>query len=1216
MLNGNQISERLYKDLFHNSEKLGIIADSDLCVVAANKAASDALGLNKENFRDWSLNTLLSKKAVRKIRDHIQKPPFKDNEITFNCSVNTFRGKEFPADIKVTIFSSGHQTFAELEIKPSTSDKTGDIDGSHLPLLRKNIADITNTLELKEVLNTILTNLAEHINADKGLTLIKSGDILRIQAQYGFEQVQTEEEFPLQDEVAEKASKSSERIYTVDSINVPVPGIESFLNSCGIRSYCGVPVNLRQKFEGLLIIAWNDKHVVSRQESVLAATVSEYCSLAILNNRLFNETKNLKEDLETKFRKMPIGCIVWNRDLQVESWNPEAEKIFGYKESEAQGKDVFELITPDEARNELINIHEQLLTGVETDHRETSNITRTGKTIFCEWSSTPLKDSEGNIRKIISMVKDITEKKQLNEQLRDRLEQLTKKTRYEEAIRNISSGVHKSINTDEIMDNAAELIYRNISRADTVAIYLVEDDEAVIHSYRGYPEWFIQKVKRIPKPKGFTWRTILEGRPRYVDDVEKDDAIGQAGRDVGTKSYIAIPLKHESGVVGVININSFSTDAFTQDEMNFFETMATHIEIAISNARKVEQIKQNELRFSSFMDNLPGAVFIKDTEGRYVYINKKFQDEFDMKPEEILNKTDPEIWPPEIAQQFIENDRLVLETRKDTNLIEETLHNNKRQSWIVNKFLLYKNEREPEYIAGIAIDVTERNEAFRRVREQAKLLDIASDAIIVMDMDGRIRYWNKSSEKMYGWSDKEVMGTRATEILTPKPELFDSLVETVKTEGEWLGELRHKTKSGKSIEVESRWTLVRDEDDEPKSIFIVNTDVSDKKYAEKQLMHAQRMESLGTLAGGIAHDLNNVLQPILMSLQLLRSAIGSGDKANLQWIDILEDSANRGASLVNQVLSFARGSESEQSAINPVTFLKELTKVIRQTFPKSIQLETHFDEDIWDVSANITKLHQVIMNLCVNARDAMPDGGILTIRVENQYIDENYASMNIDASAGPYVAISVADTGAGISEDTMEKIFDPFFTTKETGKGTGLGLSIAFSIVKDHGGFIRTSSEVGKGTEFIVYLPAVEHPQINELKPVRQDNLPKGQGETVLLVDDESSVIDITKLTLEMNGYNVITARDGAEAIAAYMNSEIETDVVIMDMMMPVMDGASSIRTLHRINPDIKIIASSGFSEDHESYSKLSDVKVHEYLSKPYSAETLLKTIKRVLSNQ
>jgi CheY-like chemotaxis protein len=329
-----------------------------------------------------------------------------------------------------------------------------------------------------------------------------------------------------------------------------------------------------------------------------------------------------------------------------------------------------------------------------------------------------------------------------------------------------------------------------------------------------------------------------------------------------------------------------------------------------------------------------------------------------------------------------------------------------------------------------------------------------------------------------------------------------------------------------------------------------------------------------------------------------------------QWLSILQTNAERGADMVKQVLSFARGIEGERSPLVLRSLIKEIIKILRETFPKSVSIKSHLATDLFLVSADATQIQQVLMNLCVNARDAMPHGGEIFISSENIAIDENYARTNLDAKPGNYVLITVADTGTGIKSDAIGRIFEPFFTTKEVGKGTGLGLSTAMTIVKSHGGFMNVYSEFGNGTRFEVYLPAIELPDNASQEKVKAE-LPQGSGELLLIVDDEESIRLITKSTLESFGYRVLTANDGTEAIALYAQHKEEISIVLTDMMMPYMDGQATIRALTKINPDVKIIAASGLSAHEKELENTDSIK--GFLIKPYSAEKLLKALDNVL---
>jgi CheY-like chemotaxis protein len=356
--------------------------------------------------------------------------------------------------------------------------------------------------------------------------------------------------------------------------------------------------------------------------------------------------------------------------------------------------------------------------------------------------------------------------------------------------------------------------------------------------------------------------------------------------------------------------------------------------------------------------------------------------------------------------------------------------------------------------------------------------------------------------------------------------------------------------------------------------------------------------------------LNNILAAVLTIAQLLQLKLPNADEPSKRLLKMQETNVKRGAALIKQMLSFARITEGKRTAVQVTHLLLEIRQIANQTFPKSIDVYTDIDPDLWAVCADATQLHQVLMNLCVNARDAMPDGGTLKISAENFLIDENYTRMNLEAQVGPYIVITVSDTGTGIPPELLDRIFEPFFTTKELGKGTGIGLSTVNGIIKNHGGFINVYSQVGRGTQFKVYLPAVQGTETQQAEDLE---LPLGHGELILVVDDEVAIREITKTLLETYNYNVITASDGLDAIALYAQHKDEISVVLMDMMMPSMDGSRSIHVLKKFNPLVKIIAVSGLTSS-DKVSVAMDSGVKAFLSKPYTAQQLLKTLHSVLS--
>jgi PAS domain S-box-containing protein len=507
-------------------------------------------------------------------------------------------------------------------------------------------------------------------------------------------------------------------------------------------------------------------------------------------------------------------------------------------------------------------------------------------------------------------------------------------------------------------------------------------------------------------------------------------------------------------------------------------------------------------------------------------------------------------------------------------------------------------------------DITERKRFEAQLIEQAAMLNLAQDAILVRDLTDRVLFWNKSAERIYGWSGEEVTGQNIQPLIyRTGAEEFEKAKQEVLEKGVWAGELLQNARDGRRLVVDCNWTLVRDEAGHPKAILDINTDITERKKLEAQFLRAQRLESIGTLAGGIAHDLNNVLSPILMGVQMLQVKIT--DEQSRRMLELMRSNAERGAEMVKQVLSFARGVEGERVALQIRHLIKEVVKILAETLPKFIQINYRIAEDLWVLSGDATQLHQVLMNLCINARDAMPEGGALIIEAENKEIDQTYSQMIIEARPGRYVLLTVSDTGHGIPADQLNRIFDPFFTTKEIGKGTGLGLSTVLGIVKGHGGFVNVYSEIGKGTQFKVHLPALEISQLRQTeidKPV----LPAGNGELILVVDDEVAIREITRTTLESFNYRVLTASDGADAIAIFVQHRDSIKVVLTDMMMPYLDGPALIRALHRLEPQLKVIASSGLTDNGKT-SEVASLDVKAFLAKPYTADRLLQTLADVL---
>ena len=386
-----------------------------------------------------------------------------------------------------------------------------------------------------------------------------------------------------------------------------------------------------------------------------------------------------------------------------------------------------------------------------------------------------------------------------------------------------------------------------------------------------------------------------------------------------------------------------------------------------------------------------------------------------------------------------------------------------------------------------------------------------------------------------------------------------------------------------------------------------------EKDMEARFLRMQRMESLGSLVSGIAHDLNNALVPVLMGCDFLRNEQLNSESH--QVLTTIETSARRGADMLRQVLAFARGVEGKKSAVHIKLILREMEKIARDAFPKTIRVRVDYTNDLWPVSGYPTQLYQVLMNLAINARDAMPKGGELTFSAKNIALDQAASQIHPEAIPGSYLLLIVSDTGTGMSKEVQERIFQPFFTTKEDGKGTGLGLSTSLGIIKAHGGFITVKSEIGKGTNFEIYLPAIGPAPQPEAEP-KLARLPTGNGERILIVDDEISICEITKATLENYGYHAWIANSGPEAVTLYTEKQNEVALVITDTDMPFMDGNATVDALKKINPRLRVIMASGSVPEKAAKDTPPDDRINAFVPKPYTVDKLLTVVHEVLTRK
>lgn len=789
----------------------------------------------------------------------------------------------------------------------------------------------------------------------------------------------------------------------------------------------------------------------------------------------------------------------------------------------------------------------------------------------------------------------------------------------------------KALQQYQILDTAPEQAFDDLV---TLAAQICDTPIALINFIDGNRQWFKAKIgldiQQMPLGIGFCRFCIEQKATLVIPDTVLDARFATevvVTSEPYVRFYAGVPIFAPGGeAIGTVCVVDITPRQMSIKQIESLQAISRLVVRQLEIRRNLTEISEIKTEYEqaqvalheskstlhSFFNSAPmmmGIVELVENDILHVSDNQSAAKFFGFTPKAMQNRCEQKIG---IAHSYLQQWRHYFYQAEQTQLpvkfqdVYNTPQGRKYLSATISVIAGSSSGRAQ--FAYIVEDISIQKQTEQQLREQAALIDVATDAIILRDLSDKILLWNQSAANLYGWTKEEALGKNANELLnySSLPQYLE-IRNTVLEHGCWQGELHKTNRSGKKVIVESRWALVRDEHNQAKSILVVDTDITQRQQLEKQFLRNQRMESIGTLASGIAHDLNNVLSPILMAVQLLKNK--APEENHHQILSIVESNVKRGANLVKQVLSFVRGTEGDRTIIQVKHLIRDIQQIIQQTFPKSIEFIAEIQPDLAPVCGDSTQLHQVLINLCVNARDAMPTGGTLSISAENILIDKDYVQIHLDAQIGAYIVLTVSDTGIGINSTLLDRIFEPFFTTKEFGKGTGLGLSTVMGIVKGHGGFINVSSYIGKGTTFKVYLPAVNTDVIETWVDV---NIPQGQGELILVVDDEATIQEITASSLKNYHYQTICASDGMEAIALYTQHQHKIQAIIIDMMMPNMDGATTIRKLQDINSQLPIIAVSGLATSEQVPTNAETQQI-AFLPKPYTTPELLQILHKIL---
>jgi two-component system cell cycle sensor histidine kinase/response regulator CckA len=886
--------------------------------------------------------------------------------------------------------------------------------------------------------------------------------------------------------------------------------------------------------------------------------------------RVQEEREHERNLLRTLIDNLPDYIYVKDTEGRFVLGNTATVHKFGFaSERELIGKSDFDLFPPELAAQYYADEQEIIQSGEGIYNYEGSalDVTKEEKERWLSTTKVPLRDAQGKIIGIVGIGRDLTERK-----------------RAEEALRALS------IRNEAILASVPDII--------------MEVDDKKVYRWANCAgiEFFGEDV--IGKEASFYFEgeqnTYDRVEPLFAGDEEVVHIESWQRRRDGQKRLLAWWCKVLKDPEGK-PVGALST---ARD---------------ITEQRRAEEIlaqERNLLRI--LIDNLPDQVFVKDRESRFLVCNSGVARRAGARrPEELLEKTDFDIFPREVAAVYFADEQRIMRSgepivEKEDVFVDET----GTKTWFTTtKIPVRDNQGNIIGLVGVNRDMTERKRTEERLRLSDQILQRVNALVLVADAEGEITYVSPSVKKILGYDEAEILGngwwniSRDDEEERKREKAFVARC----ARGESTPSATPYERMIKSRDGVPHYILWQETKGPGDLVIGVGHDITERKLLEDQLRQAQKLESLGTLAGGIAHDFNNVLGIILGYTSMIRDKKDDPKKLS-RSIEAIDKAVQRGAGLVRQLLTFARKTETLLESVRLNDVIVELTSMLRETFPRTIQVSSQLGKDIPSITGDANQLHQALLNLSVNARDAMPKGGTLTFTTRT-FVGTELRRRFSAAQMDQYVCVSVADTGIGMDKSLLARVFEPFFTTKAKGHGTGLGLAVVYGIVASHHGFIDVESQVGHGTTFHLYFPIpernIEAPPIETEQA--QENVPGGT-ETLLVVEDEEMMLDLLKHILAAKGYRVMTAKDGEEAVEVYSEHRNHIDMVLMDMGLPKLSGAEALKRLKEINPKVKVIFASGYIDPHIK-SEVLKAGVKHFVQKPYIPQEVLQHIRKVIDS-
>lgn len=711
-------------------------------------------------------------------------------------------------------------------------------------------------------------------------------------------------------------------------------------------------------------------------------------------------------------------------------------------------------------------------------------------------------------------------------------------------------------------------------------------------------------------------RAIRHGTPILIDNIEKQSDLSSSGwRGYKDGSLLIFPLTDERGeIVALISLHNKVSPPFTAQDREIGALLASYGSETLRVTHAVEALYQSEEKYRSILESIDEGYFELDLDGNLSFFNESFVKITGCSDHELMDLNNLQAPFSEHANQICELLKQVCEHEEPGRMIEWQITRRDGETRFLELSASTVTDTSGE-IAGyrsVVRDISERKQAEQERQRLAAAIDHSADSIIIANEDGAIGYVNPAFEGTTGYKREEVIGQDFRLFQRDKAHrLFQAGMEKTLSRGQtWTGRLLNNKKDGTFYESETTISPIRDTRGAISGFVSINKDMTSEVILEEQLRQAQKMEAIGTLAGGIAHDFNNILQAVVGYSELLLLKSNKQDPS-YSGLHEIKRAAQRAAELTRHLLTFSRKVASEKKPYDLNQGVDEAKNLLAPIIPKMIEIQLNPADNLTLVYADPGQIQQVLINLAVNAKDAMPEGGKLTIETQNVSLDQQYCDLHLIPKPGCYALLTVTDTGHGMDSETLSHIFEPFYSTKPPGSGTGLGLAMVYGIVKSHDGYIECNSSLGKGTTFSILLPEIGGGE-EALDSIEEKRPPLGGDELILVVDDEEPVRNYAIKMLTDFGYRVFAAQDGLEALAIYRDKAASIDLVMLDLIMPNMSGKRCLKEILKINPKVKVLISTGYTNNASS-EDIMKMGANGFINKPFAMDDLLRAIREVL---